>query len=766
MRTTSADYSSLANAYQNKYAVQRGADRIKTYRSQDAIRKTDNIISTINNVISVAQAGAKLAGNINNLVQENQTQEVNKSLTDWQTQYQQAVTTSIANNKTYFRTNDETGEAQLVIDQDILDMQSDYRSQIEASDYTKKIKQSALQSLDSMFASSQGSMLTQALQRQQQATNSAFDVNLNTNAYNLDLQTPIGENGYSNGFAVISSRKDLSENEKSAYMASYKAKVDYGKAGEIVGLTARTEGTAAAKAKALELKQQYSFTENQYQALVYSGNASASLESASVLQMATDAFSSALDANASPAAAKAEILQSISSQPQERKEAVETALDAKHVQWAQKQIVPYTTGLDNMTRDELVVMKGLLEDSSPMFSGGAESVKDSAVSVIDSYIAQWDKSDAAAAKTAESESLADIKKRVADQTSYMNNAYLSFQNGEISGKTAIQLVTNYANVDESDEDNTKAFEFIGKVIKEAVPASQKAFADDMLAKYKSSLLDSMGFKDTSKMDADQLSDYYSAVTWANGAIADLFLSTSTSSLSVADIGSQFQSILDSTTAKTLDIVSAGTLYDHLGALPVSGAYDAQEAFASGMYVYPDPQTGQYRWQSSDVKQTFDDMTTAFKGVLEDNGIEVAPVAGLLEADGYLLAIPVFQGTDGKRYMVSREGIFRVTDNGKAELVPKTAEGQQSMAVNNQFTGDAETVAEAQLQVNQVRAPEAQSKDMQTRDPYAYLPEGQSQNFKLSDISKAWSQGVTKFVTWLFGGKNDSKLKTVPSDSIK
>ena len=61
MRTTSADYSSLANAYQNKYAVQRGADRIKTYRSQDAVRKTDNIISTINNVISVAQAGAKLA---------------------------------------------------------------------------------------------------------------------------------------------------------------------------------------------------------------------------------------------------------------------------------------------------------------------------------------------------------------------------------------------------------------------------------------------------------------------------------------------------------------------------------------------------------------------------------------------------------------------------------------------------------------------------------------------------------------------------------
>lgn len=89
-----------------------------------------------------------------------------------------------------------------------------------------------------------------------------------------------------------------------------------------------------------------------------------------------------------------------------------------------------------------------------------------------------------------------------------------------------------------------------------------------------------------------------------------------------------------------------------------------------------------------------------------------------------------------------------------------------MAVNNQFTGDAETVAEAQLQVNQVLAPEAQSKDMQTRDPYAYLPEGQSQNFKLSDISKAWSQGVTKFVTWLFGGKNGSKLKTVPSDSIK
>jgi len=766
MRTTSADYSSLATAYKNKYAVQRGTDRIKTYRSQDAIRKTDSIFSTVNNVISVAQAGVKLAGSISDLVQENQTQEVNRSLNDWQTKYQQAVTTSIANNKTYFRTNDETGEAQLVIDQDILDMQSDYRSQIEGSDYTKKVKQSALQSLDSLFASSQGTMLTQALQRQQQATNSAFDVNLNTNAYNLDLQTPIGENGYSNGYAVISSRKDLSDNEKAAYTAAYKAKVDYGKAGEIVGLTARTEGTAAAKAKALELKQQYSFTEEQYQSLVYSGNTSASLESASVLQTATDAFQSALDANASPAAAKAEIMQSISSQPQERKDAVETALDSQHVQWAQKQIVPYTTGLDNMTRDELVVMKGLLEDSSPMFAGGAESVKDSAVSVIDSYIAKLDKSDAAAAKTAETESLADIKKRVADQTAYMNNAYQSFKNGEISGKTAIQLVTNYANVDESDEDNTKAFEFIGKVIKEAVPASQKAFADDMLDKYKSSLLDSMGFKDTSKMDADQLSDYYSSVNWASGAIADLFLSTSSNNMSVADIGSQFQSILDSTIARTLDIVSARTLYDHLGTLPVSGAYDAQEAFASGTFVYSDPQTGQYRWQSADVKDTFDDMTAAFQGVLKDNGIEVAPVAGLLEADGNLLAIPVFQGTDGKRYMVSREGIFSIDVDGKTELVAKTAESNQTETPKRQFAGDAKTVAEAQLQVNQALAPKAQSENKQTRDPYAYLPEGQSKKLELSDISKAWSQGVTKFVTWLFGGKKNKTIKTVPSDSIK
>ncbi len=766
MRTTSADYSSLATAYKNKYAVQRGTDRIKTYRSQDAIRKTDSIFSTVNNVISVAQAGVKLAGSISDLVQENQTQEVNRRLNDWQTKYQQAVTTSIANNKTYFRTNDETGEAQLVIDQDILDMQSDYRSQIESSDYTKKIKQSALQSLDSMFSSSQGTMLTQALQRQQQATNSAFDINLNTNAYNLDLQTPIGDDGYNNGFAVINSRTDLSANEKAAYTAAYKAKVDYGKAGEIVGLTARTEGTAAAKAKALELKQQYSFTEEQYQSLVYSGNTSASLESASVLQTATDAFQSALDANASPAAAKAEIMQSISSQPQERKDAVETALDSQHVQWAQKQIVPYTTGLDNMTRDELVVMKGLLEDSSPMFAGGAESVKDSAVSVIDSYIAKLDKSDAAAAKTAETESLADIKKRVADQTAYMNNAYQSFKNGEISGKTAIQLVTNYANVDESDEDNTKAFEFIGKVIKEAVPASQKAFADDMLDKYKSSLLDSMGFKDTSKMDADQLSDYYSSVNWASGAIADLFLSTSSNNMSVADIGSQFQSILDSTIARTLDIVSARTLYDHLGTLPVSGAYDAQEAFASGTFVYSDPQTGQYRWQSADVKDTFDDMTAAFQGVLKDNGIEVAPVAGLLEADGNLLAIPVFQGTDGKRYMVSREGIFSIDVDGKTELVAKTAESNQTETPKRQFAGDAKTVAEAQLQVNQALAPKAQSENKQTRDPYAYLPEGQSKKLELSDISKAWSQGVTKFVTWLFGGKKNKTIKTVPSDSIK
>jgi hypothetical protein len=290
-------------------------------------------------------------------------------------------------------------------------------------------------------------------------------------------------------------------------------------------------------------------------------------------------------------------------------------------------------------------------------------------------------------------------------TDLLESAYTLWEGGEYSGEE----VVDWLKV--KGEDDPKTVNTLIKRINDNLVQDKykpvferftKTVEGSILKAYKAS--GKTNEERLNSLTTDQKTKLNEAVTWSQGAVIDLLFETRGGKLTDKDFNDKMGSIINTYTAKELDVLRTGTVSESYGFLGFGKVTSIDDALSKNTLmqamdpVYLD-RKGNLNWASAEIKSTYDTMEGVFKAELEKNGIvlnkslaEKGVISTPMQQGKYdVIPQHVFTSEDGKKYswfgkslMVSEDGeswkMFTKPTMTKEEQTVSTTAAQKGVGI--------------------------------------------------------------------------------------
>lgn len=523
-----------------------------------------------------------------------------------------------------------------------------------------------------------------------------------------DIRATSGD--YAAADAYIASNKNWTAAQKQVKMIDAHKAIDLGRAQNDIQNIAINQGLEAALGKAREYQSVYNWAPDskEYLGLQSIAKNEDSIRTTEVIGSASTAMTNGLqamsngDASITPEGIYDSIRESLKGQSQTRVNAAISAAQAAHKAWATELTSKLTSDVTTATRDELLIEQAALEalNEQGAFSGGAESVYNSAMKNVETYIKAWD-SYYGSAETADKQQIAN---RVAQTKAAADTIANLAINGDISGESAVLQLKSFLaeenNITESYEDDAYIEKMIKGIEDKVVPEQYKGTIDSWLDKFGVDAARALGYPVNtdltstsgrlSGLSSAQMANVEKAKDAAYASIINLCRQTAGKDMTPALLEKRLTSISDMYTAETFKALSSGV--DEAKFFKGSSPKNALNAMAKNPdIVWYDSKTGSFQWTNDSFQETYYQVADwaaqdlENKGIVLDRGAKAEPYK---DGKGNVYPFPVFKTADGKDILYSDSGVYILGENGMKAVDMKSTE-QSERALTGLSTKEAQ-----------------------------------------------------------------------------
>lgn len=449
MKISQLDYSAMMNANsavmaaeanaQNNRAIsmadsinkmnQKNLDRTselqaKAAEIQASANKTNAIANIINAGLNMASAGAGIYDSIRQAKIENDTTASNL-----------ATLQNVADFQTLIATADNLGsfndQGEFVISDEITGFLDKVVSDIKGSDWTKEVKDMALQQWAEIGASASVSIAQEygARQRESKATLETMQLD------QIKKAEVISGTGYEAGYNFIDSLS-YDDTTKEVMRQTYKQGVDSDRRKQTALSTLAASGYSAARAYVSDLS---GITEEERNALYSSLSTQYTAQKTNAAQEAGNLMAELLGLNTTAADAREAVMQYLGaySQDADFQQAIKQTIDAAQIGWATAQYPDYAK-LDYLSPIEIDQLSEDISNDDKGVFVGIESTQEAMLANISSSKSSY----TASIAQAEKDSITNLEGMY---NNYLDATVSSYQAGLISSNEAIKQLQAYGN---------------------------------------------------------------------------------------------------------------------------------------------------------------------------------------------------------------------------------------------------------------------------------------------------------------------------------
>ena len=737
MRVPTADYTSQQNALANKYSAKSGKYLTQSITlaasnanvAQNALKLSEKslALSQKSQENSEAQALAQqqyyqqmadlnkwqlgintvqsLVSGVYSIVQARDESKAKTALLDILSENDTKTTTSIANKKSKFIVNSETGELEPIIDSELTEWQNTQIEKIKSMGLTKEVEQSAINSLQSAFSESKSTILTgianDAAQELQE-----YNSILETNALGQDLYAvsfddfinpEIDESKkYASGYSLIDGRSYLSDSEKKTAKESYRLSSNEQRAEYFVGEAAKSGGKSAAYTRVEQLRDYLNLDDATCTKLLQYADTVDAQYTDALSSKASETMTNALNEGALPSDIYRTLNTELEGESSEHKNtALKSAVNA-HITWATAKASETIAGYSTADEAGLAEILTDLSEQSAYYAGGAEEVYNQAITAVSDRLSEIASPEAATAVITYADQIADnakVKKAI-------NEGYLAnVKAGKTSAYEACYSINNnafkfteeeldymakndpeaYAEAISSQNDSTDLVMACLESYKDTPNYSvYKGFVDEA----ESSLLNIWGY--TSKTDfykkatPEQKEAYAHYKAFLSGSLIDLMNETASNELSANDLTARWEDVKAIAISDSWSTMTSGTLMDSATKTPTESALEVMQTFENNPgSAYYNNYTGNIVWFDDDMQTTFENAALQVQNDIADQfglTFKKSPTITLDESGTSSYPVAEFIADNGNKYRCNPDGsVFVVGQSGNLIYYGKLGE---------------------------------------------------------------------------------------------
>ncbi len=729
MRVPTADYTSQQNALANKYSAKSGKYLTQSITlaasnanvAQKALQLSEKslALSQKSQENSEAQALAQqqyyssmaslnkwqlglntvqsLVSGVYSIVQARDESKAKTALLDILSENDTKTTTSIANKKSKFVINSETGEMEPVIDSELTEWQNTQIEKIKAMGLTKDVERSAINSLQSAFSESKNTILSgianDAAQELQEYNtileNNALGQDLYAVSFDEFINPEVDESSkYASGYSLIDGRTYLSDSEKKTAKESYRLSSNEQRSQYYVAEAVKSGGKSAAYTRVEQLRDYLNLDDATCTKLLQYADTVDSQYTDTLTSRASETMSKGLSEGLMPDDIYRQIVQETEGESSEhRNAAMQGAINA-HITWATADASGIIAGYTTADEAGLALMLSNLEARSAYYNGGAEEVFTSAVKAVSNQLSTIASPEAASIVI----SNADQVKANAELVKAKNEGLLNaVKDGSISAIDAITAMEmNRLKVSAEDlkmwsdpnsegydpdayieaiSSDTSTTKIINQALETYKDSPHYSTYSDIVKEANKSLLTIWGIDedDLYKKGTDEQKEaYIHYKAFLSGSIIDLMNETASGELSDNDIIARWENVKAVAISEAWSTMTSETLMDSTSSTPTESALEVLQTFAENPgAVYYDNYNGNIVWFSDKMQTTFENAALQLrKDVEEQFGLTLETNITLDESGTSSYPVAEFKADNGNRYRVNPTGsVFVVGKSG-------------------------------------------------------------------------------------------------------
>ncbi len=731
MRVPTADYTSQQNALANKYSAKSGKYLTQSITlaasnanvAQKALQLSEKslALSQKSQENSEAQALAQqqyyssmaslnkwqlglntvqsLVSGVYSIVQARDESKAKTALLDILSENDTKTTTSIANKKSKFVINSETGEMEPVIDSELTEWQNTQIEKIKAMGLTKDVEQSAINSLQSAFSESKNTILSgianDAAQELQEYNtileNNALGQDLYAVSFDEFINPEVDESSkYASGYSLIDGRTYLSDSEKKTAKESYRLSSNEQRSQYYVAEAVKSGGKSAAYTRVEQLRDYLNLDDATCTKLLQYADTVDSQYTDTLTSRASETMSKGLSEGLMPDDIYRQIVQEIEGESSEhRNAAMQGAINA-HITWATADASGIIAGYTTADEAGLALMLSNLEARSAYYNGGAEEVFTSAVKAVSNQLSTIASPEAAAAIIDNVDLVKDNAKAVNAQ----NEGYLNaVKEGKLSGydaayaiettslKFSPEYLSSLLDINSENYDpelyaeiltsQNSSSELVQKALESYKDNPLYSTFSDIVKDAEKNLLTIWGIDEENlykDKNVEKKAAYTHFKAYVSGSIIDLMNETLSSELTADQIYARYEDIKNIAISENWSTLTSGTIMDSVSSNPTESALKMMQTFVDNPgTVYYNDYTGNIVWLDEDMKSTFENAAYQIKEDLSDRfnlKLDSAPIITLDESGTSAYPVAEFKADNGNRYRVNPTGsVFVVGKSG-------------------------------------------------------------------------------------------------------
>lgn len=741
MRVPTADYTSQQNALANKYSAKSGKYLTQSITlaasnanvAQNALKLSEKslALSQKSQENSEAQALAQqqyyqqmadlnkwqlgintvqsLVSGVYSIVQARDESKAKTALLDILSENDTKTTTSIANKKSKFIVNSETGELEPIIDSELTEWQNTQIEKIKAMGLTKEVEQSAINSLQSAFSESKSTILTgianDAAQELQE-----YNSILETNALGQDLYAvsfddfinpEIDESKkYASGYSLIDGRSYLSDSEKKTAKESYRLSSNEQRAEYFVGEAAKSGGKSAAYTRVEQLRDYLNLDDATCTKLLQYADTVDAQYTDALSSKASETMTNALNEGALPSDIYRTLNTELEGESSEHKNtALKSAVNA-HITWATAKASETIAGYSTADEAGLAEILTNLSEQSAYYAGGAEEVYNQAITAVSDRLSEIASPEAATTVITYADQIADNAKVIkATNEGYLN----AVKTGAISAYDAAMAIENtslkispelldsfldptsenyspeaYAEAISSQNDS---MDLLSDALDAYKDSPNYSTYKDLVDEAETSLLNIWGISKTDfykKATPEQKEAYAHYKAFLSGSLIDLMNETASNELSANDLTARWEDVKAIAISDSWSTMTSGTLMDSATKTPTESALEVMQTFENNPgSAYYNNYTGNIVWFDDDMQTTFENAALQVQNDIADQfglTFKKSPTITLDESGTSSYPVAEFIADNGNKYRCNPDGsVFVVGQSGNLIYYGKLGE---------------------------------------------------------------------------------------------
>lgn len=584
-------------------------------------------------------------------------------------QFSELVTESILNGRTKV-VQDADGQWDVQMDKGLTDWHSAQLKAINDSSDSKAVKAWRTQTLNQTYSSGQSQILSGVLKQSQETIGQQYDLGISKAA-----EVDIANGNYEMGTSLINSHSGFSPMQREVQLGTYQKFVDTNIEKRNVSTLAATEGLGVATEYAYSLGAK-GYSEDEIQKFVATASVTDKQLTTGLVESATSFMQSGLEAGKGPKELYDQLESKLESVPKERAQTAKDAAKDAHIAWAtSKGYEMWNEDSESVDiahlkkqRDSIIKKDG--EANLTIFAG-LDKTQETFASFYNKRIAAIEKEVGTYDKNL---TTAQIK----ENKQFLDATFESVKAGTISPATAIQAVSGLSgNTPGEYEDDLYEMKLINKIKDNIVPDAYKPLATKFMAEMESLRFGIISKKDIKKgksLTIQQTEQIAHARSFANEAIASLFMGTAANDMSMDKFTSTLAEIKQTFIGKSLSALNSAEVVDKWRPFNDPAALDdalAKNQQFGSLEASPVilAQSGQMHWAKPEMKATYDaigdELAQQFKSQM---GIDLTSERSPLKIDGKAYPTPIFQGKapgwENSYYFAVDQGDIFASSDGK------------------------------------------------------------------------------------------------------